>query len=146
MATIEISLPTPHEKQQHILDNAKRFNHLRCGRRFGKTELIKELSSIILDGEPVGIWYPTYKDGREVWEGLKKTYKEVIKKKDETNHMMWFVTGGKLDMWAMENPESGQGYKYKRAIIDEFAKMSIHKGKHAWQNTIRPTLTDFAGS
>ena len=152
MAQIDIKLPTPHEKQQHILDNAKRFNHLRCGRRFGKTKLISELSSIILEGKSVGIWYPTYKDGRDVWETIKNRFGKLIKKKDETNHMIWFNTNiiqgreeCKIDMWAMENPESGQGFKYDRAIIDEFAKVNLNKGKHAWENTIRPTLTDWGG-
>lgn len=150
---IQIKLPTPHNGgQEHVLNNAKRFNHLRCGRRWGKTALIKELTSIILEGKSVGIWYPTYKDGRDVWEALKNTYGPLIKKKDETNHMIWFKTNVikgreecKLDMWAMENPESGQGFKYDRAIIDEFAKMSKDKGKHAWENTIRATLSDYSG-
>jgi hypothetical protein len=43
----------------------------------------------------------------------------------------------------MEDPDSGQGRKYKRAIIDEAAKAP--KLYQAWENTIRPTLTDYIG-
>jgi len=59
---LKVKLQTPHESQSFILDNANRFNHLRCGRRFGKTSLIEELCLVALDGFPVGIWFPTYKD------------------------------------------------------------------------------------
>jgi hypothetical protein len=141
--TVDFYLPTLHPAQKHILQNAKRFNHLRCGRRFGKTTLIEELSSIALDGHRVGIWFPTYKDLSEVWKDLKKTYLPVILKQNEQLHQIELVTGGLIDFWSMEQPESGQGRKYHRAIIDEAAKAP--KLYQAWENTIRPTLTDYIG-
>lgn len=141
--SIDFALPTLHPKQQHIISNAKRFNHLRCGRRFGKTTLIEELSSVALDGWPVGIWFPTYKDLSEVWKDLKKLYLPLISRKDEQLKQIELVTGGVIDFWSMEDPDSGQGRKYKRAIIDEAAKAP--KLYQAWENTIRPTLTDYIG-
>jgi hypothetical protein len=141
--TVDFYLPTLHPSQKHILENAKRFNHLRCGRRFGKTTLIEELSSISLDGCRVGIWFPTYKDLSEVWKDLKKTYGQVIQKQNEQLKQIELVTGGIIDFWSMEDPDSGQGRKYHRAIIDEAAKAA--KLYQAWENTIRPTLTDYAG-
>lgn len=144
MADITITLPTPHPKQAYILNDPKRFKHLRCGRRFGKTKLIAELCLPALEkGVPVGIWYPTYKDSIEVWDTIKKVYKDVISKKDESLKKIWFLGGGQVDFWAMENPESGQGFKYYRAIVDEAAKASAFK--RAWEETIRATLTDYKG-
>lgn len=140
---IDFALPTLHPKQEHIIKNAKRFNHLRCGRRFGKTTLIEELSSVSLDGFPVGIWFPTYKDLSEVWKDLKKLYSSIISHKDEQLKQINLVTGGLIDFWSLEDPDSGQGRKYKRAIIDEAAKAA--KLYQAWENTIRPTLTDYMG-
>lgn len=125
------------------MDSAKRFNHLRCGRRFGKTTLIEELSSISLDGKLVGIWFPTYKDLSEVWKDLKKTYRPIISRQNEQLKQIELVTGGLIDFWSMEDPDSGQGRKYHRAIIDEAAKAP--KLYQAWENTIRPTLTDYRG-
>jgi len=146
MSSVEVDfyLQKLHPKQQFIIDHAKRFNHLRCGRRFGKTTLIEELSSVSLDGWPVGIWFPTYKDLSEVWKEIKKTYKPLIKRKDEQlKQIELVIPGGLIDFWSMEDPDSGQGRKYKRAIVDESAKAP--KLYQAWENTIRPTLTDFKG-
>jgi len=142
-AEIDFVLPKLHPKQKFIIENAKRFNHLRCGRRFGKTTLIEELSSISLDGKLVGIWFPTYKDLSEVWKELKKTYKPIISRKDEQLKQIELVTKGLIDFWSMEDPDSGQGRKYHRAVIDEAAKAP--KLYQAWENTIRPTLTDYIG-
>lgn len=141
--TVDFLLPTLHPAQEHILQESKRFNHLRCGRRFGKTTLIEELSSISLDGERVGIWFPTYKDLSEVWKDLKKTYSPIIRKQNEQLKQIELVTNGLIDFWSMEEPDSGQGRKYHRAIIDEAAKAP--KLYQAWENTIRPTLTDYVG-
>lgn len=145
MSSVEVDfyLQTLHPSQEVILKTAKRFNHLRCGRRFGKTTLIEELASVALDGHLVGVWFPTYKDLSEVWKDLKKTYKPVISRTNEQLKQIELITGGLIDFWSMEDPDSGQGRKYHRAIIDEAAKAS--KLYQAWENTIRPTLTDFKG-
>jgi hypothetical protein len=155
MSSVEVDffLPTLHPKQEVIMSQAKRFNHLRCGRRFGKTTLIQELTSIALDGKRVGVWFPAYKDLAEVWKEVKDLYKpviheiydsiEIISRKDEQLKQIQLITGGIIDFWSMENPDSGQGRKYHRAIIDESAKAP--KLYQAWENTIRPTLTDYKG-
>lgn len=143
MSELIVKLKTPHFNQLKILKGAKRFNVIKNGRRFGKTEMAKELASIALDGKFVGFWAPTYKDLHEVWNELKYTYYEVIQDKNEQVKQLILITGGKIDMWSMEDPNSGRGRKYHRAIMDEFAKAK--KNKEAWQETIRPTLTDFKG-
>jgi len=140
---VSIDLQGPHPGQQRILNGAKRFNHLRCGRRLGKTTLIGELSEIVIDGKFVGIWFPTYKDLDPVWQEMKQIFKPIIKSKNEVLHQITMFTGGIIDFWSMENPDSGQGRKYHRAIVDEAAKSpNLYK---AWENTIRPTLTDYIG-
>lgn len=154
MSVIEIDfvLKKLHPKQDFIIKSAKRFNHLRCGRRFGKTTLIEELCSPVLDGWPVGVWFPTYKDLSEVWKDVKKKYAPIISKVNEQLKQIELITSreengeiykGLIDFWSMEEPDSGQGRKYKRAIIDEAAKAA--KLYQAWENTIRPTLTDYIG-
>lgn len=143
MTELEVHFPTLHPAQQEIVSSAGRFNHLRCGRRFGKTTLIVELADPALDGFPIGIWFPTYKDLSEVWIEVKKAYNEVIVQKNEQLNQLRLVGGGVIDFWSMENPDSGQGRKYKRAIIDEASKAP--KLLTAWKNTIRPTLTDYRG-
>lgn len=133
-----------HPAQNQILKESKRFNVLKCGRRFGKTELTKELSiQYILDGKKVGYFCPTYKDLSEVWNELKFTLHDVIEKKDEQIKHLTLITRGTLDMWSMEDPNSGRGRKYHRVIIDEGEK--ARHLKDAWEQTIRATLTDYIG-
>lgn len=122
----------------------KRFNVLKCGRRFGKTQLSKELViNPLLDGKRVGYWYPNYKDGKDVWSDLKYTLHEVIASKDEQLRQIKLITGGQLDMWSLEDPNGGRGFKYHRAIIDEAEKAP--KLKEGWEQTIRATLVDYSG-
>jgi hypothetical protein len=139
----ELVLKKLHPKQDYIIKNAKRFNHLRCGRRFGKTTIIEELASPSVGGKRVGVWFPTYKDLSDVWKDLKYTYRNVITSKNEQLHQIITIGKGIIDFWSLEDPESGQGRKYNRAIVDEAAK--ANKLYYGWEHTIRPTLTDYSG-
>lgn len=143
MNDLTVCLKKLHINQQKIIDGSSRFNVCNIGRRFGKTELAKDLTSIALEGKFVGLWAPTYKDLHEIWGELKYTYFDVTKVKNEQVKQLELITGGKIDLWSMEDPNSGRGRKYHRAIVDEFAKAK--RNKESWQETIRPTLTDFKG-
>lgn len=142
--TIELELPKPHPKQQYLLDNRKRFNVLKCGRRFGKTELCQELILESFErGEYVGYFSPTYKDLYEVWKTTLNNFYNVIKSKSETIKQIVFVNGAKVDFWSMDEPNSGRGRKYHRVLIDECEKAT--KFQEAWEQAISPTLTDYGG-
>lgn len=143
MAGFTISLSRPHPNQLRILSEKRRFNIVKCGRRFGKTAMLKMLCSYALKGHRVGIWFPTYKDLADVWKEILNELRLGVTGKDEQIKQMRTVNGGLIDFWSMEDPDSGRGRKYHRAIMDEFAKAK--KNKKAWQETIRPTLTDFKG-
>ena len=43
----------------------------------------------------------------------------VTKRKDEQVKQIELVTGGKVDFWSLEEPDSGRGRKYKVAVVDE---------------------------
>lgn len=144
MSEVQVKLRKLHPAQQEIINTRRRFNVIKCGRRFGKTELSQELiAETILDNGIVGIWTPTYKDLHEVWMHCKHIFHDILSGKDESVKQMRFITGGKADFWSMEDPDSGRGRKYHRAIIDECEKAV--KFRQAWEQTIRPTLTDFSG-
>ncbi len=141
---IDLSLLPPHINQAKILREAKRFNVLKCGRRFGKTQLTEELiTDKIIDGPPVAYYAPTYKDLYNVWNRIKHLLQPITISKDETVKQLKVLGGGTLDMWSMEDPDSGRGRKYARVIIDE-AEKARHL-KQAWQATIRATLADYKG-
>ena len=141
---IDIIIPKPHPAQLQILHGAKRYNLIKCGRRFGKTELIAELTQeIVLKGYPVGIFCPIERDFLKTWERLKYVFRPIIQSKNEQYHFMTLINGGIIDMWSMAAVDNGRGEKYKRVIMDEFAKAP--KGKQSWEQTIRATLSDHKG-
>lgn len=141
---IDLRLLPPHPRQRQILKEAKRFNVLKCGRRFGKTCLTEELiADKIIEQVPVAYYAPTYKDLFNVWNRVKHILQPIMTGKDETVKQLQVVGGGTLDMWSMEDPDSGRGRKYARVIIDE-AEKARHL-EQAWQATIRATLADYKG-
>jgi hypothetical protein len=141
---IEITLAELHPGQQQIVDEARRWNVLACGRRFGKTTLgIDLLAECALDGMPV-VWFsPTYKMLTEVWREATTILKSVTSRVSAQEHRIELITGGVLDMWSLDNPDSSRGRKYARAVIDEAAM--VPGLAEAWQAAIRPTLTDYRG-
>lgn len=139
-----IKLKRPHPAQQEILREAKRFSVLKCGRRFGKTVLTQELAiRAALDKKLVGYWTPTYKDVSKVWDEIKFILHPITKRKDEQLKQIKLITGGQIDFWSMEDPNNGRGFSYHRVIIDEGEK--ARHLKEAWNQVIRPTLTDYIG-
>lgn len=139
-----IKLKRPHRAQQQILDEARRFNIVKCGRRFGKTVLTENLSiKPALEKKFVGYWTPTYKDVSKVWDEIKFILHPIIKRKDEQLKQIKLITGGQIDFWSMEDPNNGRGFSYHRVIIDEGEK--ARHLKEAWNQVIRPTLTDYIG-
>jgi hypothetical protein len=141
---IEIEIPALHPGQRRIVDEAARFNVLACGRRFGKTTLGIELDiQPALEGYPVAWFSPTYKMMGEVWRDTRKILQPITKQVNAQEHRLELITGGIVDMWSLDSPDSTRGRKYKRVVVDEAAM--VPNFQEAWQAAIRPTLTDFKG-
>lgn len=137
-------LKRPHSAQQAIKANAKRWNVVDCGRRWGKTTLGIDLAvEPALRGYPVGWFNPTYKLLSEAWRDLKRTLEPITKARSETEHRIELITGGIIEAWTLEDPMAGRGRKYKRVIVDEAAM--ARNLQEAWEQAIRPTLTDLIG-
>lgn len=144
MSEVVIKLKKRHANQEQIIQTAKRFNVLKCGRRFGKTALAEELViEPALDGFPVAYYAPTYKDLHPFWMEIVSIVRDITAFKSEQLKQIRLITGGVIDMWSLEEPDSGRGRKYKRVVIDECEKAK--KLDIAWQGTIRATLTDYKG-
>jgi predicted phage terminase large subunit-like protein len=134
----------PHPAQSQIIESARRFNVLACGRRFGKTSLGIELAErLALHGQPVGWFSPTYKSLAEAWRDIKLSLAPVTRSKSETEHRIELIDGGVLECWTLDDPDAGRGRKYARVIIDEAA--IVRHLEEAWAESIRPTLTDLQG-
>lgn len=143
MREITIKLPRPHKAQRQIKREARRFNVLNCGRRFGKTSLGIDLCSIALEGYPVAWYTPIYKDVVEVWREVLEVFAPVTSRVSSQEKRIELITGGVIEFWSLENPDSGRGRKYKRVIFDEAAKMPSLS--YTWPTVARPTLVDYIG-
>lgn len=139
-----VHLPRPYAAQAQILTEAKRFNVVACGRRFGKTTLgINRLVDAALQGKPAAWFSPTYKMLAEVWRDVVRAVMPVTLRRNAQQHRLELLTGGVIDMWSLDTPDVARGRKYGRAIIDE-AAMVANLGE-SWQAIIRPTLADLQG-
>jgi predicted phage terminase large subunit-like protein len=156
---IKFKIPefNPHNAQLNILRNAKSRNVLRMGRRFGKTELMKEIILNRRGGALAGIdgtgkkglpcaWYAP-KDAylTQIFQDIVLKYDKVIKKKPSAPRpMIEFINGGRIDFWTLKNPlDCGRGNSYSRIVIDEAAH-AINL-ETAWEKSIEYTLLDFDG-
>ena len=129
--------------QEKVRKEARRFNVLDCGRRWGKSKLsVNLLVEGALDGYPVGYFAPTYKLLEGTFKECYNALEQVIKRKHD-QQFIELVTGGIIEFWSLDNPNAGRSRKYKVAIVDEAA--FVKDLWDAWTQSIRPTLTDMKG-
>jgi len=147
MSTATIKLPRLHAGQLKVKREAKRYNVLDMGRRWGKTTI--GLDIIIhpaLKGFPVAWYAPQNRTLNEIWERAKVALQPIITRQQESSHTLELNTGGKIEMWSLQDEKTAnasRGRKYKLIAIDEAAHIS--NLKYAWQMVIRPQLTDLKG-
>lgn len=98
----------------------------------------------MVQGQSVAYFAPTYKDASEWWSEINWRLQPMVSSKDSTLKQIKTLTGGKLDVWSFDNPDSGRGRKYHLVLIDECEKGGNFEV--AWKQSIRPTLTDYKGS
>lgn len=134
-----------HPAQRDIFRGAKRFNVVRCGRRFGKTVLaLAILGSFVGQAKPIAYLAPTYKMLSDVWREAKRTFAPIIKDSNEQEKRITLVTGDVIDFWSLDNFDAIRGRKYACIVVDEAAM--VRNLEEAWTMTLRPTLADYAGS
>lgn len=146
VATTELTvrLRPRHKAQAQIVREAKRFNVLQCGRRFGKTTLGVDLAlDKALDRQPVGWFAPTYKLLDEAWRDVQRASREAIVTVDKQQRRFEFVGGGAMEFWTLDHPDPGRGRKYARVIVDEAG--IVRDLDAIWTQAIRATLTDLRG-
>lgn len=141
---VEVVLPKPHPAQQQVIDCPARFRVMMAGRRFGKS-LISQSEAIEtgIDGKQVAYITPTYQLGKIFFQEILKIIPEKIYSKNEADLVIRFITGGTIRFFTGERLDAMRGLKFHLVIIDEASYISdLEDG---WQNSIRPTLTDYRG-
>jgi len=138
---VRIELPSPHINQKKILECDRRFIVVMCGRRFGKSELSQILSiSEAIKGGQVAYITPTYKLAKVFFEKLTES---IPFKNNISNLKIYFPNNGSIEFFTGERLDNLRGRKFHLVIIDEAA--FIPDLESGWQNSIRPTLTDYQG-
>lgn len=154
MATDFITL-TPQQNQIYLWgwQPDARFRYAVCGRRFGKTFLLREetLRAIELAVErrvPVEneIWYgaPSFKQAkRTFWKPLKRSIPKawIDGKPNETECSVTLVTGHVLRVVGLDNYDDLRGSGLWFFMGDEWADAKIA----AWDEVIRPMLATCQG-
>jgi hypothetical protein len=151
---IKLSLQQLHVGQLRAYWALKqhRFKALRCGRRFGKTELAKTwIADALLRGWECAWLAPQHKTWSETFTELVDLLRPVLKDRSKGAGVLRLTTGGRLDFWTLENAIAGRGRRYHRLVFDEaaFAKNGDPKSNGSmmeiWEKSIKPTLFDYGG-
>ncbi len=146
---IVVQLPRLHvgQARRRALVTAKqaRFVVTMCGRRWGKSIDGEEwVEDGAIDGMKCGWFTPTYKYLIEVWDSMTHRLAPITVRADKTEKRIELRGGGLIECWTMDTPDPGRSRKYHRIVVDE---AGITRGLlNTWQQSIRPTLTDYAGS
>jgi hypothetical protein len=142
---VTIKLPIPHPAQKKIIDSKGRFKVLMCGRRFGKSEIAFILSIIHgIKKEKIAIITPEFGLAKDHYlKILSLLPKTVIKSKNQTDLIIELKTNGSIRFFSGNNIDAMRGGAYHLVILDEAA--FIDDLQSAWENVIRPTLTDYKG-
>jgi len=141
---VTIELNKPHEGQRAVLESNARFKVLMCGRRWGKSLISKNISiTEALAGRITGYVTPTYHLAKVFFDDIAKIIPSEIAQANKSDLTFKFITGGEIRFFTGERLDNFRGLRLHNVIIDEAAY--IPHLQDAWNNAIRPTLTDFQG-
>lgn len=141
---VEVKLNKPHPAQQKVLNSPARFRVMMCGRRFGKSLISQDISiEHGISKKQVAYITPTFQLGKIFFQEIIKILPQEIYSKNEADLVIKFITGGTIRFFTGENLDAMRGLKFHLVIIDEASY--IANLQDGWQNSIRPTLTDYKG-
>jgi hypothetical protein len=99
-----------------------RLKALRCGRRFGKTDLGKIwIGDGLARGLECGWFAPQHNTWSEVYAATVDTFRPILGQASKSAAVIRMKTGGRLDFWTLGNAIAGRGRRYHRIVIDEAA-------------------------
>ena len=138
-----------HDTQQAYVFSPHRFNTLPCGRRSGKTELLKRklvmrtLAGTDYEDPRFFAAAPTLAQAKRIfWQDFKRLIpRPLIQHTSETSLSITLVTGAELWVVGLDAPERIEGTPWDGCGITEFANIK----PEAWQENVRPALSDREG-
>lgn len=147
---VKIQIWKPHINQLPIAKSKKQYKFLRCGRRFGKTQLlVGTLIENALEFPNTTHFYvgPTYKQAKMIaWKMLMKMTQERVPAQlvHKINESELFVeVGNNSRVWikGQDDPDSLRGVALKSAALDEYKDFR----EDTFKEIIEPSLLDLNG-
>ena len=136
-----------HDSQKVVSIDPHRFRVLCCGRRWGKTTLAidqMKACAALRAGSRIAYIAPTFQQARDIaWTQLKRECKQAARVINETRLEIELYNGSLIVLRGWEAIETLRGQNFNLIVIDEVA--SMRNFWLAWQEVVRPTLTDFKG-
>jgi len=141
-----LHLYTPHPGQAPLHASAARFRIATCGRRFGKTlAAVNECAKAAWETPGAMTWWvaPTYDLTQIGFRLMARAFKAALKPDgvSKTERRMEWVNGSITLFRSADNWQNLVGEGLVFLIIDEAARVA----KEAWEESLRPTLTDRKG-
>ncbi len=144
MASI-ITLPTLHAAQVQAFSVRARFRAIRCGRRWGKTEMGSTIAEdAAIKGQFFGIFAPDYKILADTYTLIAEVLAPITIASSKVEGVIRLRGGGRIDFWTLNNPRAGRSRKYHGVFLDEVAFAGPDM-MDIWTKAIRPSLLDFGG-
>jgi hypothetical protein len=141
-----VHLPQLHPGQIEAFLMPARFRALRCGRRWGKTSFLKTIAcDFAAKGAQVGWFVPNYRYASEAYSETEVTLEPAVRSSSRNLGVLHTTTGGRVELWTLEDEKAGRSRRYHLVIIDE-AAFTKPNAIAVWEKAIRPTLLDFRGA
>lgn len=136
-----IRLPWPHEGQQLVLQQLRRFNWLCAGRRWRKTSLFVHVAvEAAIAGKEVLWGAPVYDQVRTGWDECERALWDVARM-NQGRMTMSIPGAGRVMFRSLDNPQSARSKTADLVLVDEAGDVD-HK---AWTEVLRPMLLTTQG-
>lgn len=149
---VAVKLYEPHPGQLRLHRSTARFRIVCCGRRWGKTmSAANEIMRFCWkwptwNGEPTMTWWvaPTYQQTRKAFNVCTTMFEGAIKHKRQAIGQMEITwhNGSVTQFMSAERYENLRGEGVAFMVLDEAAFIA----RGAWQQVLRPMLSDTGGS
>ena len=92
-----------------------------------------------------GLVVPNYRYATEAYSENELTLEPTIRSSSRNLGNIATTTGGRIEIWTLEDEKAGRSRRYHLVIIDE-AAFTKPNAISIWEKAIRPTLLDFRGA
>jgi len=140
----KIKLYTPHPGQQILHASKARFRLATCGRRWGKTYgCVNEIVKAAWENPGTVSWWvaPVYPQAMLGYRLTTNKFFQVVKDKSKTEKAVRLLNGSVIEFKSADNYDALRGEGVSMMVLDEAA----HINRDAWEQALRPTLSDTKG-